>query len=54
MKSGDIRRIVLRHRKLEDYNPPRNFGYDVEVKPVYDKDGVSFYINKGELPRREP
>ena len=53
MKSGDIRRIVLRHRKLEDYNPPRNFGYDVEVKPVYDKDGVSFYINKrGVAPER--
>ncbi len=44
MKASDIRKDILRKRKMEDYNPPRGYSDKLEIKSVFEKGGVCFYV----------
>lgn len=44
MKATDIRKDILRKRKMEDYNPPRGYSDKLEIKSVFVKGGVCFYV----------
>lgn len=44
MRPVDIQKSLLKKRKREDYNPPADYSDKLEIKSVFEKGGVCFYI----------
>ncbi|MGN0395304.1 MAG: alpha/beta hydrolase fold domain-containing protein, partial [Coprococcus sp.] len=44
MRAGDIQKSLLKGRRKEDYNPPTANTEKLDIKSVFEKGGVCFYI----------
>jgi O-methyltransferase involved in polyketide biosynthesis/acetyl esterase/lipase len=46
VKASDIQKSALKAQKRQDYNPPAFISEKMEVNPVFDKQGLYFYVTQ--------